>query len=429
MRFRWRGSDLEVEGLGRLPPGDQYLVAMHLREIAERLAAPGGEDAPLAELGIETVELITGAARARAVIRALPEAVGLDVETAPIDGYAIDYPWLRITIKGLRARLQPELKDKTALNPRKARARLVQAYDPARRAGYVFDLRHVPLEALAELWSRQLWIHNAGFELTMLGAQGVELPDVIDTQQLAGLVLGCAPGARRLENVSEQILEVALDKAEQRSNWAAPRLTEAQITYAALDAAVAYHAGQDMCRLMDRRLRRCFRLQNRAVPVVAKMRLAGAPFDRGIHLDVIAQWERELAEKRVDFINATGEEPPARHQVGAWIEAHLPADEIAWMPRNKNGTVSARSDLLKYLAHHEAIRPLLRVLWARKRLENFGHKLLELVDPRTSRIYPDYLTCGAKTGRLDEQLPECAAASRGWSHRRRGPAWASTGVR
>jgi DNA polymerase I len=95
----------------------------------------------------------------------------------------------------------------------------------------------------------------------------------------------------------------------------------------------------------------------------------------------------------------------------------LPAEELAWMPRTKAGRLSARGDLLKYLAHHEEIRPLLRVLWARKRLENFGHSLIELVDPHTGRIYPDYLTCGAKSGRLTssqpngQQMPQDARAA------------------
>jgi DNA polymerase-1 len=45
------------------------------------------------------------------------------------------------------------------------------------------------------------------------------------------------------------------------------------------------------------------------------------------------------------------------------------------------------------------------MLWARKRLENFGVALLELVDSTTGRIYPDYMTCGAKTGRITSSHP------------------------
>ena len=99
------------------------------------------------------------------------------------------------------------------------------------------------------------------------------------------------------------------------------------------------------------------------------------------------------------------------------------------MPRTATGGLSARSDLLKYLAHHEEIRPLLRVLWAHKRLENFGYKLLELIDPRTGRIYPDYMTCGAKTGRLTSTHPNAQqfpGEARGGDH---GAARAAAGPR
>jgi DNA polymerase I-like protein with 3'-5' exonuclease and polymerase domains len=239
----------------------------------------------------------------------------------------------------------------------------------------------------------------------MLGAQGVALPRTVDTMQMASLMYGCAPGAPRLENVCAQALGVEIFKQEQLSDWSAPRLSRGQIEYAALDAAAAFKAGRAMYTAMNEGLRRVFRLQNRVVPVVAKMRIAGVPFDRETHLATIERWEREFAEKRAAFSELTGEEPPARHRVGAWIEAHLPAAETAWMPRTTAGGLSARADQLKHLAHHAEIRPLLRVLWARKRLESFGATLLDLIDPGTGRIYPDYMTCGAKTGRITSNHP------------------------
>jgi DNA polymerase-1 len=401
VRFRWRGADLQVDGLGRLPPADQVLLARHMVEITERLAEPGDDgEAAIAALGIEAIELVADEARARAAIHTLPAEVGLDCETeAPVKR-----PAIVITKKGLRAKHQPTITDKAGLNPRLAKVRLVQVYDPSTRTVLIIDLHRVPLEALAELWERRLWIHNAGFEAAMLGAQGAVLPRMVDTMQAAGLLLGCATGSRRLENVCKQVLGIEISKGQQLSDWSAPRLSRAQLNYAAIDAAAAYEAGQAMRDMMDERLRRCFRLQNAAVPVVAKMRLEGIPFDR-IHEATIDRWEHELAEKRAAFVELTGEEPPARHKVGAWIEAHLPADEIAWMPRTTAGGLSARGDLLKYLAHHEEIRPLLRVLWARKRLENFGATLLELIDPATQRIYPDWMTCAAKSGRIASSNP------------------------
>jgi DNA polymerase I len=409
VRFRWAGADLVVDRLERLPAPSQVLLAQRLGAITERLTPhspdAGANGTPLEQLGIEAIEVITDGARAREVCRALPAEVGLDIETEARPGYAVAWPWLAITKKGLLAKYQPKPRDDTALNPRKARPRLVQVYDGAGTV-YVFDLHHVSLEDLAELWSRRLWIHNSAFEITMLGAQGVSLPSTVDTMQMAGLLLGCAIGSRRLENVSEQILSVSISKTEQLSDWSAPRLSPAQVEYAAIDAAAAYRAGRVMNGMLDEQRRRCFRLQNAAVPVAAKMKLAGLPFARDVHLKTIERWELELADKRARFLELTGEAPPARHKVGAWIEANLPAEEIEWMPRTpKTGAVSAKSDLLKYLAHHAEIRPLLDVLKARKRLESFGHKLIELIDPATGRIYPDYMTCGAKTGRLTSSHP------------------------
>ena len=150
--------------------------------------------------------------------------------------------------------------------------------------------------------------------------------------------------------------------------------------------------------------RRAFRVQNAAIPALARMRLIGCPFVPEIHRETIRRWELEHAEERARFTAITGEEPPARDKVGRWLEAHLPAEELAWMPRTETGTVSARSDLLKHLAHHEEIRPLLRVLRSDKRLRSFGHKLIEAISPVTGRVHPDFML-GTKTGRLACSAP------------------------
>jgi DNA polymerase I len=222
---------------------------------------------------------------------------------------------------------------------------------------------------------------------------------LFDSMQLAGLVLGCTPGARKLENVAEQILNVALPKEQQVSDWGAELLSHAQINYAAADPVVGHRAACAMWRQLDQEERRCFEVQNAAIPAIGHMRITGCPFVPEIHRETILKWELEHAEKRAEFKALTGEEPPTRVKVGRWLEARLPAEEIAWMPRTSTGAISARSDLLKHLAHHEEIRPLLRVLWSDKRLRSFGHKLIEAISPVTGRVHPDFML-GAKSGRL-----------------------------
>ena len=174
-----------------------------------------------------------------------------------------------------------------------------------------------------------------------------------------------------------------------------------------------------MWRQLSRQERRCFEVQNAAIPAIARMRLTGCPFDPAIHRETIQRWEIEHAENRAEFKAITGEEPPARDKVGRWLEAHLPAEEIAWMPRTSTGTVSARSDLLKHLAHHDEIRPLLRVLWSDKRLRSFGHKLIEAISPVTGRVHPDFML-GTKAGRLACSDAEFPAAAAGRAPRDRG---------
>ena len=111
--------------------------------------------------------------RRRSDRRRSAASVGLDIETAPRPGFtAAEQPWLRITRKGAPYKDQPSNGDSIGLDPYRAEPRTVQVYDPAARAVYVFDLRSVPLAALAGLWSRRLVAHNASFELAHAGPPG-----------------------------------------------------------------------------------------------------------------------------------------------------------------------------------------------------------------------------------------------------------------
>ena len=283
---------------------------------------------------------------------------------------------------------------------------MMQVYSPEHEAVFLFDLDHLTIETLAELGlfnNRKFVAHNAVFEYMMLRAHehGIAL---INRMQLASLVLGCEFGSRSLANVADQFLEIELIKDQQLSDWGARSLSIPQVNYAAADAVTCHRAARAMWRQLSHNERRCFEVQNAAIPALARMRLTGCPFVAAVHRETIRRWEIEHAEERARFKDITGEEPPARDRVGRWLESRLPAEEIAWMPRTENGAVSARADLLKHLAHHDEIRPLLRVLHSDKRLRAFGHKLLEAISPVTGRVHPD-LMLGTKTGRLACSAP------------------------
>ena len=98
------------------------------------------------------MQLVTDATAAEAIVAGLPPSVGIDIETAPREGFtAAEQPWLRITRKGAPYKDQPSNGDFIGLDPYRAEPRTVQVYDPAARVVFVFDLRSVPLEALAGL--------------------------------------------------------------------------------------------------------------------------------------------------------------------------------------------------------------------------------------------------------------------------------------
>jgi DNA polymerase-1 len=406
IKFTWHGADLVISGTSRLNDRDRAILQLNVLQIVERLGIGSDDAAILEELGVEA-ELVTDPELARQVIAELPESCGIDCETEPLPEHALPRPPLVITKKGALAAHQPEHKDPAGLDPHRGRVRLLQLYSPEAEKVWLIDLRWVPLEALDGLWARKLIAHNATFECAMLGGRPARL---IDSMQVAGLVLGTAAGVRKLSNVAEAVLGVTLQKdSYQTSDWSAPRLSFGQLGYAGSDAVIAYRAARALYSRLGKRERRAFAIQNAVVPVVAGLRVRGCPFDRLIHARTIKDWELEHAKERERFCELTGEEPPGQGKVGDWIEGRLPPEDIAWMPRTATGKLSARADLLKHLADREEIRPLLRVLWSDKRLRTFGHSLLGLISPVTGRLHVDFMVCGAKSGRITasrlQQLP------------------------
>lgn len=78
--------------------------------------------------------------------------------------------------------------------------------------------------------------HFARFDLAML-QKWLGLPEIHPAfcTKIASKLTQPGPGKHSLRTLCQQFLGVELDKTEQISNWAAPELTESQITYAASD--------------------------------------------------------------------------------------------------------------------------------------------------------------------------------------------------
>jgi DNA polymerase-1 len=402
---RWAGAEFELLGLERLAGPDRALLERLRPEIEAHLAEPGDDnpEALLELLDIE-VEVVDDREQARAVIAELPRTVALDIETEP--RIPLSPPALRLTRSGRRYLSQPPADTTGAsLCPFRGQPRLIQVFDPGSSVVFVFDMHSLVYADLAGLLDRHLLFHSM-FEPVMLGAQGVDLLHPVDTLQLASLALGCADGTRRLDSISREVLGIELPKTLQTSFWAARNLSDAQLVYAAADPVVTYRAGKAMYQMLGDRERQAFNLANQAVPVIARMRLRGLPFDRATHEQTITSWQSGYARGRQAFLELTGAEVPLKPTATrAWLEERLPAEALEGWKRSPSGLLSTAAAELKRMAlEWPEVRPLLEMRTAEKRISTFGSPLLDLVVPSTGRLHGSYFL-PTKTGRLSCREP------------------------
>ncbi|TVQ93962.1 MAG: DEAD/DEAH box helicase, partial [Deltaproteobacteria bacterium] len=87
-------------------------------------------------------------------------------------------------------------------------------------------------------------IHNASFERSVLGAQGLEIHNVFDTLAASRARAPKAEGGHSLAVVCERELGITLDKRQQTSDWSRRPLSARQTAYAALDAEVLLGLGE-----------------------------------------------------------------------------------------------------------------------------------------------------------------------------------------
>jgi DNA polymerase-1 len=387
----WAGAEFQLTGLDRLTTPDRELLDRLRPEIERHLAEPGSDDpeALLELLGIE-IEVVDDPAQAQRVIAALPGSVALDIETEPRE--SSPPPALRLTKTGRRYVDQPPADTTGAsLCPFRGKPRLLQVFDPNRGTVFVFDMHALTYADLIGLFDRRVLTHSM-FELVMLGAQGVELPDVIDTLQLASLVVGHAVGVRKLSNIAAAILGLELPKTLQTSYWAARNLSDAQLAYAAADATTTYRAGRRMYQQLGERERQAFWLANAAILPIARMQLRGLPFNRAAHEQWIADRQADYANARREFHELTRTEVPARAPATrAWLEVTLPAEALATWKRTPSGLLSTEAaELKKAGLDHPEVRPLLALREAEKRIATFGQPLLDAISATTGRVHGDF---------------------------------------
>ncbi len=265
------------------------------------------------------------------------------------------------------------------------------------------------LEPLRELLSNPKITkiaHNAKFDTKWVRHHlGCEVGGVYDTY-LASILIAAGEGERRhgLADVVQFFLGRTLDKAEQVSDWGAAELSQSQIEYAAMDAAIMPEVKAKLDeRIATDGLADVLRIENECVMPIAEMEL------NGFYLDT-ERW-REQLEKVSIIQRRAGEE--LQHLLSAGVaQASLfgqtqinldSIDQVTDALVNLGVPVpnSTRAWELQPLAdEYPVVAKLLEYRAAAKASQSFGENILEFIEPATGRIHADFRQIGAPTGRF-----------------------------
>jgi DNA polymerase I-like protein with 3'-5' exonuclease and polymerase domains len=429
VRFRIAGADVEIDKFDQLPGFLQEALNQQSGLLRSYLAADDADIEALRfadELGVTPV-LVETAAAARDAIRQLirdlmqnGDTLGFDIETGPQNGMGQPRPWVSINVDGALSARQPEVTDRTALDPHQSDIQLLQLYAGGWRS---FSFRGEALQLVINShWLRRqrLVAHNAGFELSFIRHHGrLYRPPTIPrhnrhrihcTAQAAGLLIGVGFGGegRSLANAARYFLHLEVPKVLQTSDWCARNLSEGQVAYASSDAVLAWRLwpilASELCRTGRER---AYELQRAAIPAVADMQLRGLGFDCKEHARQAEAWARDLAEARREYVKLTGQAPPTNPpEVRDWLARVLTSEQLATWPRTRRSSeLSIENRHLKRLGHIESARPVLAMLTKAKLLSAFGAKLVEYISPTTGRIHCSYQIAGSKSGRFTATRP------------------------
>src|ERR1043166_5316473 len=324
----------------------------------------------------------------------------------------------------------------TELDPYYGRLRLIQLATPG--GVKVIDLdafrngdpkTNEALRSLRDLLSapRPIKIlHNAKFDAKFIKhTLGADLGGIFDTL-LAGQLLGAGDIEERhgLEAVASRYLSEAVDKTERLSNWNF-ELSEAQLTYAARDAAVLLPLREKLIeRLKADSLIDCARLEFDCVMTVADMELAGFYMHKDRWLEQLAIVEKRRIELAEELQSVLAEESmqgslfggPQRDDIN--LDSHqqlTQALERLGIPVPD----STRNWKLQPLAlEYPIIATLLEYRTVQKALTSYGQNMIDLINPTTHRLHADFRQIGAPTGRFSCTNPNIQQVPHAVEYRR-----------
>jgi DNA polymerase I-like protein with 3'-5' exonuclease and polymerase domains len=292
----------------------------------------------------------------------------------------------------------------TDLSPRDGRVRLLQlATSEQTFVVDVFETADLaPLKEVLEIGPVKV-LQNGKFDYSFLKAEhGISVSPVFDTMLAAQLLAGGDQSpSYALEAVAERHAGIEMDKSARRGDWSG-KLSEAQIEYAARDAAVLLPLHVRLTeKLKEEKLARVAKIEFRAVAAIAEMELAGIKLD-------ITKWkelEKTIRKRRDEAALALDAQFPVPDGV-------LPLEGLG--PRLNLNSPQQITDAFRSLGielpdtkvwtllkvDHPAARLLLEYRELQKKLGTYLEPYPTFIHPKTRRIHANFLQCRVPTGRL-----------------------------
>jgi len=158
-------------------------------------------------------------------------------------------------------------------------------------------------------------MHTYLFDLAFLDVIGIRVnPDKVYDVRTAAMVLESKEDWTdyRLQGIAKRHLAEHVSKAEQKRGWDAPVLRHAKLAYAAEDARVTHAAAIAVASKLQQDadvdgLWTCLALERDVQAATWWLASAGAPADRDVMREAVAEQEAKLAE-HLEILNATAGE-------------------------------------------------------------------------------------------------------------------------
>lgn len=253
--------------------------------------------------------------------------------------------------------------------------------------------------------------HNAKFDAKWISHHlGAQLGGTFDTLLASQLIAAGDDGRRHsLAEVTSHFLGTELDKSEQVSDWSQPELSQAQIEYAARDAATMIPLREKIVeKLKSDELVKVAKIEFDCVVPIAEMEL------NGFYLDA-ARWREQLDRVKI-------EQAKVADQLQQMLSAGVAQGSLFGITEINLDSQTQVTDALKNLgvpvpattrgwqlqplaADYPVVGKLLEYRGVAKSLSSFGETILEFINPKTGRLHADFRQIGAPTGRFSCSKP------------------------